>query len=282
MKTSEIFFEGRASRLFKSLFAVVALIIFTFLTSHAQNLDVPYVPTPQPVVDKMLDMADVGPGDYVIDLGSGDGRIVISAVKRGAYGHGVDLDPQRIKEARENAASQDLDVGVMFIQEDIFETDFSQASVITMYLLNSVNRELRPRLLAELEPGTKIVSHSFNMGDWEPDMEAEVTPENSSRSHDIYYWVIPARVNGDLSWQINGNDMSVSISQKYQNIDVTAASSWNVTEPVLHGKRLSFKMSNGNITHLYSGRVEGNSVSGTVQIYQGDNHSLHSWKATLN
>lgn len=281
MKTSDKFSEGIASRLCTSLFVIMALVAGTFSASHAQNLDVPYVPTPQPVVDKMLEMADVGPGDYVIDLGSGDGRIVISAVKRGAYGHGVDLDPQRIKEARGNAESQDLGDGVMFIQEDIFETDFSRASVITMYLLNSVNRELRPRLLAELEPGTKIVSHSFNMGDWEPDMEAEVAPENSSRSHAIYYWVIPARVEGDWSWQVNGNAVNASISQKYQNIEVRAGSSWKVSEPVLNGKRISFKMSNGNTTHLYSGRVEGDSITGTVQVYQGNNHSLHPWKATL-
>ncbi len=283
MKKQNHVTKSRGLKLIKFLVLIFAVVGFTFSSAQTQDLDVPYVPTPQPVVDKMLDMADVGPGDYVIDLGSGDGRIVISAVQRGAYGHGIDLDPERIKEARENAAAQDLGDEVMFLQENIFETDFSRASVITMYLLNSVNRKLRPHLLENLEPGTRIVSHSFNMGDWEPDQQVEVSPNNSSRSHDIYYWVIPARVDGNLSWQVNGSNVNVSVSQKYQNIDVTPGNSgWNISEETLHGKRISFKMSNGNTTHLYSGRVEDGEITGTVQIYEGENHSINQWNASLN
>ena len=258
--------------------------IFAFLPLRAQNLDVPYVPTPQVVVDKMLDLADVQKGDYVIDLGSGDGRIVISAVKRGAYGHGIDLDPERIKEARENAQEQNLDDQVMFVKGDIFEADFSRASVITMYLLNSVNQKLRPELLDKLEPGSRVVSHSFNMGDWEADKEVEVTPESGSRSHTIYYWVIPAKVEGSWSWQSDGNSMEVSIDQTYQNIDadLSGNSGWTISDPVLSGKRISFKVSNGNQIHLYSGRVEGDSIEGMVQKYNGDQRMVTTWTASRN
>lgn len=252
------------------------------VAASAQDLDVPYVPTPQPVVDKMLEMANVQQGDYVIDLGSGDGRIVIAAVKRGAYGHGIDLDPQRIKEARQNAQEQGLGDKVMFIREDIFETDFSRASVITMYLLNSVNRKLRPRLLKELDPGTRIVSHSFDMGDWQPDREAKVNSGSMGRVHSIYYWVIPARVEGDWSWQTGGTGVSVSISQKYQEIEVSPSDAiWEVSEATLDGKRISFKLTQGGITHLYSGEVEGDRIRGMVQIYDTE-HTIRTWNASRN
>lgn len=267
----------------KTLAAFFIIASCTFSAAQAQDLDVPYVPTPQEVVDKMLDLADVQKGDYVIDLGSGDGRIVISAVKRGAYGHGIDLDPQRIKEARQNARDQNIEDQVMFVQGNIFETDFSEASVITMYLLNSVNQKLRPKLLDNLEPGTRVVSHSFSMGDWEADKEVNVSPESGMRSHTIYYWVIPAKVEGNWSWQMDGTDTEISVNQQYQEIDVRPASgSWNVSEAILHGKRISFKMTNGEATHLYSGRVEGDSISGMVQKYTGDDHTVSTWSATRN
>jgi ribosomal protein L11 methylase PrmA len=131
--------------------------------ADAQELDVPYVSTPHSVVEEMLDVANVGTDDYVIDLGCGDGRIVIAAAERGAYGHGIDLDPERIREARKNAKAAGVQDKVMFLQEDLFKTDFSRANVITMYLLSSVNLKLRPILLERLEPGTKIVSHNFDM-----------------------------------------------------------------------------------------------------------------------
>jgi SAM-dependent methyltransferase len=148
--------------------------------------DVVYVPTPQPVVEEMLRIANVQADDLVYDLGSGDGRIVITAAQQvGARGIGIDIDPQRIREANENAEQAGVTDRVEFRQEDLFETDFSDATVVTLYLLPELNLRLRPRLLEELQPGTRIVSHAFDMGDWEPDQVVRVDGQT------IYYWVVP-------------------------------------------------------------------------------------------
>lgn len=155
---------------------------------HAPPLDVPYVPTPIAVVDAMLDLAQVKRSDTLYDLGCGDGRIVVrAAVRFGCRGVGVDLDPQRVKEAKENALKSGVQTLTRFEVGDVFEFNFSGASVVTMYLLPSVNLKLRPRLLAELKPGTRIVSHDFDMGDWKPEVAREV---NNSR---IFLWTVPAR-----------------------------------------------------------------------------------------
>lgn len=150
--------------------------------------DVIYVPTPQDVVDGMLELANVKDGDVLYDLGSGDGRIPITAAKKFKIkGTGIDIDPVRIEEARANAVAAGVTDEVTFKQADLFKTDFSDATVITLYLLPELNVRLRPRLLAELEPGTRIVSHAFRMGDWEP----EETREIGGRM--IYLWKIPKR-----------------------------------------------------------------------------------------
>jgi len=150
--------------------------------------DVVYVPTPQEVVDKMLELAKVGKGDVLYDLGSGDGRIPVTAAKRfGIRAVGIEIDPQRIQEANENARKNGVTGLVRFRQEDLFKTDFSDATVVTLYLLPDLNVKLRPRLLAELKPGTRIVSHQFDMGKWKPDRTVEL----SGRT--IYLWTIPER-----------------------------------------------------------------------------------------
>jgi SAM-dependent methyltransferase len=155
---------------------------------HAPPLDVPYVPTPMVVVDAMLDLARVTRTDTLYDLGCGDGRIVVRAAARfGCRGVGVDLDPERVREANENARNAGVKELTRFEVGDVFEFDFSAASVVTMYLLPSVNLKLRPRLLAELKPGARIVSHDFDMGDWAPEVTREV-----SRSR-IFLWTVPAR-----------------------------------------------------------------------------------------
>jgi precorrin-6B methylase 2 len=157
-------------------------------TARAQPapLDVPYVPTPQEVVDKMLEMARVGPNDYLVDLGSGDGRIPITAAKRfGTRGFGVDLNPVRVKEAIANAKEANVTDKVRFVEGDLFKTDFSQATVLTLYLLPSVNLRLRPTILKVLKPGTRVVSHAFNMGDWEPQRTERV--EHTT----VFLWTIP-------------------------------------------------------------------------------------------
>lgn len=149
--------------------------------------DVIFVPTPQAVVDAMLEVAKVGPNDILYDLGSGDGRIPITAAKRfGTRGVGIDLDPRRIEEANANARAQGVTDKVQFIQGDLFEQDLSPATVITLYLLPNLNLKLRPKLLA-LKPGTRIVSHAFDMGDWEP--QQRLTVDNKQ----IFFWTVPAR-----------------------------------------------------------------------------------------
>jgi SAM-dependent methyltransferase len=154
----------------------------------ARPLDVPYVPTPMPVVDAMLDLAKVAKSDIVYDLGCGDGRIVVRAASRfGCHAVGVDLNPERVKEAKANAMRAGVTELTRFEIGDVFEFDFSAATVVTMYLLPSVNLKLRPRLLKELKPGTRVVSHDFHMGDWTPQTTREV-----GRSR-IYLWTIPPR-----------------------------------------------------------------------------------------
>ena len=151
--------------------------------------DVQYVPTPQSVVDQMLQMAKVGKNDLVYDLGSGDGRILITAAKKyGARGVGYDIDPERVREATVNAAKAGVDKRVRFIQGDLFDADLREATVVTLYLLQSLNMKLRPKLFAELRPGTRIVSHDFDMGDWKPDQTVKV--QVNGREHMVYYWLL--------------------------------------------------------------------------------------------
>ena len=156
--------------------------------ASAQTPDVIFVPTPQEVVDDMLRLANVRKGDVLYDLGSGDGRIPITAAKRyGIRATGIDIDPDRIAEANENARKAGVTNLVQFRQEDLFKADFKDATVITLYLLPALNEKLRPRLWAELKPGTRIVSHQFEMGDWRPEKKLE------SNGRTVYFWTIPAR-----------------------------------------------------------------------------------------
>jgi SAM-dependent methyltransferase len=148
--------------------------------------DIHYVPTPTEVVEAMLDVATVGPKDVVYDLGSGDGRIVIAAAKRGARGVGIELEPDLVADARRNAKTAGVLNRVQFIEGDIFEADLTRATVITLYLLSSINERLRPKLLRELKPGSRIVSHRFGMGDWTPEKTLKVT------GTDVLLWRVPA------------------------------------------------------------------------------------------
>lgn len=155
-------------------------------TKPDRPLDVPFVPTPQPVVDRMLELARVNKDDLLYDLGCGDGRMVVTAAKKyGARGIGIDLDPQRIAEAKANASKAGVEDKVKFMVGDLFHTDLSDASVVTLYLLNSVNRKLRPQLWQQLKPGTRVVSHAFDMGDEWPPERTEVVQGST-----IYYWTI--------------------------------------------------------------------------------------------
>jgi len=160
----------------------------TIRTSPLRTPDVIFVPTPEEVVQQMLKVSNVGKNDVIYDLGSGDGRIVITAAKEyGARGIGIDIDPQRIAEATENAKQAGVSDRVQFLNQDLFETNFSEATVVTLYLLRSLNLKLRPKLRAELKPGTRIVSHAFDMGDWAPEKTLDVDGRK------VYYWVVPAK-----------------------------------------------------------------------------------------
>jgi SAM-dependent methyltransferase len=173
----------------KDIFLTI-LLSGCFATVFAQGRipDVPYVPTKQTVVDAMLKLAKVTSNDVVFDLGCGDGRIVITAAKDfGATGTGIDIDPARILEANENAKKANVADKVKFVEADLFKTDFSSASVVTLFLLPSINLKLRPQLLAQLKPGTRIVSHAFDMGDWKPEQTIYVDGAT------IYYWTIPQK-----------------------------------------------------------------------------------------
>ena len=265
-----------------SLLIFLVLIFTVSQESLSQDLDVPYVPTPQSVVERMLEIAGVSPGDYVIDLGSGDGRIVIAAAKLGAFGHGVDLDQERVSEARENARKSGVDNRVVFLQKNIFDTDIRQASVITMYLLPDVNRKLRPRLFDMLEPGTRVVSHSFTMGEWRADQSFKVETADGSR-HDVYFWIIPAEVNGIWEWSVDNRRFTLNVTQQYQQVELAITSGtddFSIREPVVRGKRFSFTAENEDTEYVFSGRVEGDRVSGTVQIHAPGGDRLSRWDAT--
>lgn len=182
-------FGATPSFFFRSFVLLLAALFASMVTgafAQEPRLDVPFVPTPPEVVDKMLEMADVGKNDVVYDLGSGDGRIVIAAAKqRGATGVGIDLNPKRVAEAKENARQAKVDDKVKFRVGDLYKTDLSDATVVTLYLLSSVNRELRPQLWRQLDVGTRVVSHAFDMGEeWPPERVEEVDGRT------IYYWTI--------------------------------------------------------------------------------------------
>ena len=172
---------------FSALFRPLLAILLAFAVAHdaaGQDLDVPYFPTPQPAVEKMLEMADIKSGDYLIDLGSGDGRIPITAARRyGIRALGVDLDPALNERARAAAARENVSDKVVFREQDLFDTDLSEATVITVFLLGSINMKLRPRLMA-LKPGTRILSYGWSMGDWKPD----ITTQIDGRS--IHLWIV--------------------------------------------------------------------------------------------
>ena len=170
----------------------VAAVVGAQAPVETKPLDVPYVPTKEPIVERMLRMAKVKPGDVLYDLGCGDGRIVIAAAKRfGIRGVGIDIDPQRIAEAEENARKAGVADRVKFIQGDLFEADIHDATVVTLYLLPEVNLKLRPRLLSDLKPGSRIVSHNYDMGDWKPEQTAKLTVDGTE--HVVYAWTIPKR-----------------------------------------------------------------------------------------
>ena len=238
------------------------------LVAYAEAKDVPFVPTGQRSVNEMLDLAGVTKEDVVYDLGSGDGRIVITASRdRGARGVGIDIDPERINEGRENAESVGVSDRVKFVQADLFEADIKEATVVTMYLLQAVNLRLRPRLLAELRPGTRLVSHAFHMGNWKPEQVKRVGGDR------LYLWTVPARVQGnwDMAVRIGKQEAPgvLRLTQIFQEVRGTLSLNGSeavVREAAVQGDRIRFQaepMVDGAVIALrFDGRVAGEAMSG--------------------
>lgn len=266
-------YEGFVTR---RMLAPALVLAFTVAAQAQQSVqrDVPYVPTPEAVVERMLELAGVKKGEYVIDLGSGDGRIAIAAARDfGARALGVDIDPQRIKEANENAAKAGVTDRVTFRQENLFETPIKDADVITMYLLTSVNLKLRPRLLAELRPGTRLVSHAFTMGDWEPDVHEEV------ENRDVYLWIVPADASGRWTVTEGGSSFTLDIDQNFQRLNGSATIGGRkvpITNAKLNGTEIVFTVEIDGKPATFQGKIDG----GRIQGMAGPVATSSNWSAT--
>jgi SAM-dependent methyltransferase len=230
--------------------------------------DVVWVPTPQALVDKMLDLAHVTPQDYVIDLGSGDGRTVITAAKRGATALGIEYNPDMVALSQRNAAAQGVSDKATFVKADLFESDFSKATVVTMFLLPTINVKLRPKIL-DLKPGTRIVSNSFDMGDWQPDETG--TAADCYQWCKALFWIVPAKVDG--SWQLPQGDLT--LTQAYQMVGGTLRSGSGTT-PIVNGKMRGDQITFEAGGAQYTGRVTGETIQGTLT----SGGSTTNWQAS--
>lgn len=257
--------------------------------------DTPYVQTPQNVVEKMLEIARVGPKDYVIDLGSGDGRMVITAArKHGARGFGVDLDRRLVALANREAAKAGVADRAVFYERDLYKTDISRATVVTIYLLPEVNLMVRPKLLATLKPGTRIVSHDYDMGEWPPEVSLVMDAPGKTVGRDmkskVFYWVVPARASGKWHWQLGGGgkegDFELTVAQMFQNLDgelSVAGSGAKIRDGRLDGAAIRFAadVTGGTAAARYefSGRVVNDRIEGEARIVKGGSERRLPWKA---
>lgn len=278
---SSISFPGPYRAVFFSFALLMAFAVLPF-TARSENatqaplsLDVPFVPTPPDVVDRMLQMADVQPSDFLIDLGAGDGRIAVAAVRdygaKGAFG--VDLNPERVQEAKANAQQAGVQDKVSFEVQDLFDTDFSKATVVSMYLLPSVNMKLRPKVL-DLKPGTRIVSHAFTMQDWEPDAQ------DSVGGRDVFLWIVPAKVQG--KWALTGpdGDLTLDLKQSFQKVEGTAQDASGKTlqlSGMLRGDVINLNIEDGSSgSRQYTGRVQGDAIA----ALDDGGAAVKGWQAT--
>ncbi len=296
MNSHEAFLRSRAA----SQAALLAVLLLPGCAAGDDTIEIedpadgsvaPYVPTVEDDVELMLDVAGVRPGDYVIDLGSGDGRIVIAAAARGAFAHGVEIEPELVELARRNARRAGVDGRTAFVEGDIFEADIGAASVVTLYLFPDANLALRPKLLAELAPGTRVVSNSFDMGEWTPDVH-----DMSARSSGgILLWIVPADVAGGWSVEIEGESAgsdearaperhTLRVAQRFQEIDVTFVSAGgeptSIADATLDGDRIAFRAIGDDRTYAFSGRVDGDSIDGYVQIADATGTVVRRWRAS--
>ena len=258
--------------------------------------DVVYVPTPQIVVDEMLNMAKVTAADFVIDLGSGDGRMVRTAAKNfGARGFGVDLSDDLLRESNGMALAEGIADRARFIKENLFETDLSKATVITTYLLPEMNQKLRPKIL-NLKPGTRVAAHDYHMGEWTADEQKElIVPEkkvgNPGRSF-LYLWIVPAKVGGRWQAQIkspaHAGVLELEFAQRFQKLDGSVRSGGQqiaLLAPKINGDQLSFAFfikPGDNITrHQFTGTVKGDTIEGTVRVGDDTTQQQLPWSAKV-
>ena len=263
----------------------VALAAGCWQVTAAQASDVPYVPTPMNVVDAMLGLGGVGPDDYLIDLGSGDGRISIRAATRfGTRGMGVDLDDRLVRLALADARKQGVADKVVFEARNLFSTDISGATVVTTYLLHSINLQLRPRLFEQLKPGTRIVSHDFDFADWPPDQKITIDVPDKAYGpprSDIMLWVVPANFSGVWQWTLPGSaGYEARLEQKFQipvGTVMAQGRPLKLGEARIKGDTVSFTVTGETGVQRYSGRIDGNRISGEVVLRSGE-HAL-PWRA---
>lgn len=268
-----------------NIFTVLIILLTVTSPVSAQDLDVAYVESPPEVVQVMMEISEIGVGDYVIDLGTGDGRILIAAAKRGAVGHGIDLDPVRVKEALENAEREGVSDKISFIEEDLFDSNLQGADVITMYLNSEVNLRLRPTLLS-LNPGTRIVSHNFDLGDWRPDRYQQVLRNNNGNFllHDVYYWIVPSDTSGHWKWKSGDENFVMTVRQNYQELAVDLSiegQSLQTLSAGLTGKRIHINANNPKTGtgYLLIGTVEDSGITGYIQTRDDDRQTVTIWSA---
>jgi hypothetical protein len=268
--------HGRTSRHVRAIWLSITLLAIS-RTLSASEFVAPYVNTVEEDVELMLDLAEVGPNDYLIDLGAGDGRIVIAAAKRGARGHGVELDPELVDLAAGRARDAGVTERVRFLEGDIFDADIGRASVVTAYLFPEANLQLRPKLLGELSPGTRVVSNAFDMGDWIPD--ARVYGRTSGGA---MLWIIPARVAGSWEFELAGREFRMEIEQRYQNITVQLMEGTNaleVLDAVLSGPEFSLTASAGGQRLALNGVARGAEIAGTALLEEAGKLGRRAWVA---
>lgn len=245
--------------------------------------DVVWVPTPPPVIDFMLDMAKATPKDYIVDLGSGDGRIVHGAAKRGIRALGVELNPDLVQLAKEEAVRLGVSEHAQFVVQDMFKTDLSPVTVLMTYLLPHLNQRIRPQLLAQMKPGSRVVTYAFHMGEWQPDTVAQLNGLT------VHLWIVPAAAMGEWRWSHDGigfsRDYAMNVRQKFQFIEGQASTK---TSPVylrdmkLEGDRISFTLTEEAGSSLaqtrYEGRIDGDVITGSART--NDHKASRPWRAS--
>jgi hypothetical protein len=257
--------------------AVTVLLLHFTQTAAAAELVAPYVQTVQDDVELMLDLAGVGPGDYLIDLGSGDGRIVIGAAARGAMGLGVELDSDLVALSQRLARARGVAERAAFIEGDIFAADIADATIVTLYLMPEVNLRLRPKLLSELSPGTRVVSNSFDMGEWIADRHIR-----ARSSGGLHLWIVPAEVAGFWRIEVPGRTLALEVEQSFQRISGTLRDGDTAVElarPVLQGDRITFSAVGATARYAFTGRIDGEHMAGIVHVHDGRQVTAHAWRA---